>query len=151
MSMRNAMAMIVAAMMISAMMPEALAQDEPAVTPAWLKEKGAKLLTKADLEALLPGSVYDDVGDRFTNSYTNDRDGSLSTYHTPRIGGGGTDMPWRASGTWRVSDQGQYCVDYRFRVTEVKYCMYVWQLGNDYYVTFGRGDQSRGRKAKISK
>ena len=126
--------------------------QDAAVTPAWLKEKGAKLLTKADLDALLPGSSFQDESDTYQNRYQNKADGSLATSHTPRIGGGAQNPAFSAVGSWRASDQGQYCVDFKtFRGTETKYCMNVWALDKDYYVTFGRADDAKGRKAGFSK
>jgi hypothetical protein len=128
----------------------ALAQD--AITPAALKEKGAKMLTKADLEALLPGTTYADEGDKYNLRYANKAGGALDASGTPRFGGGVTNPPWSGAGTWRVSDQGQYCVEYSvMHGGTTKYCMYLWTLGNDYYTTYGRADDAKGKKSQLSK
>lgn len=128
----------------------AYAQD--AVTPALLKEKGAKMLGKADLESLLPGSAYSDESDRYVLRYVNKPDGALEVSGIPRLGGGAQNPAWNAVGTWRVSDQGMYCVDYKtMRGTETKYCMQLWTMGSDYYMTLGRADDAKGRPAKVSK
>jgi len=129
----------------------AYGQDAP-VTPAWLKEKGAKMLGKADLEAVLPGATYSDESDRYVLRYANKPNGALDVSGEPRLGGGAQNPPWNAVGTWRVSDQGQYCVEFKtMRGTETKYCMHLWTVGSDYFMTLGRADDAKGRPAKLSK
>lgn len=129
-----------------------LAYAQDAVTPALLKEKGARMLSKADLESLLPGSVYSDESDRYNLRYSNKADGVLDVSGIPRFGGSRENPPWNAVGTWRVSDQGQYCVEFKTqRGTETKYCMQLWAMGSDYFMTLGRADDAKGRPAKVSK
>ncbi len=126
--------------------------QDAAVTPAWLKEKGAKMLTKADLEAALPGSTFQDESERYNLRHANKAGGGLDVTGIPRFGASRENPSWGALGTWRVSDQGQYCVEYKTqRGSETKYCMYLWTVGSDYFMTLGRADDAKGRPVKLSK
>lgn len=150
MNMHGMVAMVCSVAALALLAPAAQGQDD-GVTAGALRAKGAKMLGKEELEALLPGSVLEDQNDQHERRFHNAKDGDLDVNFRPRFGEGVSNPAFTLSGKWRVSDQGQYCWEYRSRTNEYKGCGYIWVAGNDQFLTFGRGEQSKGKPVKIKK
>jgi hypothetical protein len=109
-----------------------------------VKAKGAAKLGKDELNALIPGSTVDHVGAEINRMWTNDKDGSLlgSSYRRVSPGQRGSGR-----GTWRVTDDGKYCVDIEWKLSTEQWCRVVYRHGDD-YVAF-RTDEDPGAKGMV--
>ena len=110
--------------------PPALAQS---ATLGEALDKGAKKLEKADLDALMSGSRYEGRSTSGTDrSWTHAADGRLDA----QARGAFANTSPRGTGTWRVSDDGQYCVDIAWGSAgkfPEKWCLHVFQQDGMYY------------------
>ena len=66
--------------------------------------------------------------------WTNEPDGKLRALSTNKIRGSplGTRIA-QGDGTWSVSDEGEYCVDIRWRTTFEKWCSVIFRGEGDTY------------------
>ena len=122
-------------------------------TRADLEAQKAVVLTKADLETLLPGAKDVSVAPR-TGSQ---RD--LSLMASGRIVGqatGGQNQGYtKAEGKWNVSDDGKFCVNIAWTwgggSADEKWCATLYKLGDDYYAVTREGPTGVAWKHKITK
>ena len=128
------------------------AAQEPG-TRADLEAQKAVLLTKADLDALLPGATNESRAPR-TGSARN-----LTLMQGGRVvgraSGGLNQNTTKAEGKWNVSDEGRYCVEIDWiwgsGSTSEKWCASMYKLGNDYYAVTRQGADAPAWKQTISK
>lgn len=127
--------------------PFALAQ---ALTLAEVKAKGAVQLSAADLKQLLPGdTVISQTPTGSTRRWQNRADGDLSGSSDGR--GTQRALPYSGSGTWKIDDNGTYCVHIRWNMLNEDWCRYVFRAGDKYY-TFGTlEDTARAWEFEFSK
>jgi hypothetical protein len=136
------------AMLLSTVAQSAAAQ---ALTLGQVKQKGATPLTKEELATLLPGSEYRrQVGTVYTH-WTNFPDGTVDA---GRINSGTRTVRYNRDGqdgTWRVRDDGAYCVDVAGDYP-AKWCRTVYRLGNDYYAFSPRAvDEAKAWKFSLKR
>jgi hypothetical protein len=107
----------------------AFAQD--GATLQALIDQGAKRVSKAELEALIPGSRHESRGQ--TGSYrqwTHYPDGTLMG----DLKSGFSASSPRGHGQWSVNNFGQYCVDIKWGQSGAeKWCRSTFRLGDDYF------------------
>jgi hypothetical protein len=106
--------------------------DDLTVTVGELKAKSAEKLSKADLDALIPGASYRGETVRSYRSWAFEKDGTLVA-SGQRKPGQGTTSNAMGRGSWQVSDGGRLCVDIDWPRDKEKWCRFVYHLG-DYYV-----------------
>jgi Protein of unknown function (DUF995) len=107
-------------------------------------DKGATLLKKEELEALIPGSRHESRNTSGTSQRTWDhnKDGTL----IGQVRGAFANQSPRGNGKWSVSDQGQYCVDISWGSsgqTQEKWCMFVYKMGEDLYAVRSTTERDR--------
>lgn len=132
----------------------AWAADE--LTLADIKAQNAQLLTKAELEQLLPGATNRSETQRAVRSWKHAADGKLDANSRIKPGqarsGGGQGAGSFASGTWRVNEEGQYCVEIIWpHSNDEKWCRHVYRVGDHYYGVGGGKDEAKAHKFTLSK
>lgn len=120
----------------------AQAQD---MTLGELKEKNAQMLSKDELNALLPDSTYTRLFGKGVRTYWKNESGG-------KLDGGQTCARSTPScnklyqGKWWVRDDGAYCIEANAGAADdtQKWCRAVWKIGNAFYgVTMSKADDSR--------
>jgi hypothetical protein len=103
------------------------------MTLADVKAKGANKLSAEDLKGLLPGATNRSETERASRSWNHGADGKLMAFAQGKAGasqGRGNSGP----GTWRVTDDGKYCVEVAWKqISDEKWCRVVYKLGDSYY------------------
>lgn len=104
-----------------------------------LRAQNAQLLSKAELDQLIPGSVSHSETERATRQWKHSADGSLAGSGQFKPGQGDT-RGGSGRGTWRITESGDYCVEIEWSRTSEKWCRQVYRLGADYYAVAKRAD-----------
>jgi hypothetical protein len=98
-----------------------------------VKAKNGNQLAAEDVKQLLPGAkVVSRTNAGSTRSWENKPDGTLTASSDNR-GNPGAHGASTASGTWRLSDQGAYCVTINWQRSEEKWCRFIFKTGDKYY------------------
>lgn len=112
-------------------------------------------LSKDDLASLLPGTkaVYV-IKAGSTHRWTNEPDGkfvastdgkTVSMAATGRYSG-------TAKGTWRISDDGKYCVNIDWKTATEDWCQFVFRAEDgSYYMASSGNPEAERRKIELSK
>lgn len=113
------------------------------MTLAAVKKNGAQKLTKEQLAELLPKATFRTESQGSNRSWLHGADGTLAGDITmsgvPKSGGGRggargqMGRGGQASGTWRVTGDGKYCVEIAWSQNTEKWCRVLYRLGNDYF------------------
>lgn len=144
---------LVTALILSVFESQAVLAQESEMSLEQLQAKNAEKLSRERLEQLMPGArVMRSTAGGGELSWTNNPDGKfLANDRQTRSGGmrhrsgfGGT-----APGTWRISEDGQYCVDIEWALRDrEKWCRDIYQVNSHYYmIRKGKGDG--GNKAML--
>jgi hypothetical protein len=121
---------------------EAWAQDSLA-TLAELKAKGARLLTKADVEKLATGAAVENrAGTASVRYWKNAADGTFVASST-NVGPAGVNRPTQGQGTWKVDDDGRFCVNIEWPRSTENWCRGVYEVTGSTYTVSGTSDQAR--------
>lgn len=110
----------------------------------------AQPLSKEELQQLIPGSHASNTrSDGYLQRWTNDPSGKLivSVISPP----GQQHTSQTAQGTWRISDDGQYCVQIQWRMQPVSWCAAVQKAADGKFSLVGDGSPSLPRHLEISK
>lgn len=104
-----------------------------------LQARNAEKLSREKLEQLLPGArVMRMTGGGAELSWTNHPDGKfIANDRQTRSGGLGqrSGMGGSAPGTWRISEDGRYCVDIDWNTRDrEKWCRDLYQVNGHYYM-----------------
>jgi hypothetical protein len=135
-----------------ALAPLAALAQAPA-TLADLQTQNAVKLTKADLEALVPGAKNENQSRQGNNRVLTHGSGGrlMGIMHGAQLAAAGAP----GEGKWRIEDDGRYCVDmtWSFRTSSVdeKWCAAIWKAGSDYYATIGDKPDTRAWKQVFKK
>ena len=109
-----------------------LASGQPAQVMRDLESRQMHVLSKEELQQLLPGATMRRVTDKGNNhSWSNDADGSFIVSSDNRATNGRNST---APGKWHLSDDGRYCVliDWK-RVETEEWCRFVIKTTDGYY------------------
>jgi hypothetical protein len=123
------------------------------VSLADVKAKGAVQLSAADLEQLLPGAkVMNQNMGGATRRWENSLSGDVAASSDGR-GGGGKPQPGSGSGTWKINDNGKYCVNIRWngRGAIEDWCRYVFKAGDKYYAFGTLEDTVQGSEFEFTR
>lgn len=107
-------------------------------------DKGAVKLTRAELEALVPGATT-----KFTQWTTGPQGQANVDYSWENPQGGGTfraygrgpRLSFDGTGTWSISGDGRYCWDVTF-TRQWKTCRFVFKVGDGYYMAPSADDRA---------
>jgi hypothetical protein len=125
-----------------ALAPAAASAEETELGP--LLDKGAVKLTRAELEALVPGSTT-----KFTQWTTGPLGQANVDYSwenppggaTFRAYGRGPRLSSDGTGTWSISGDGRYCWDVTF-TRQWKACRFIFKAGDAYYMSPSATDRA---------
>lgn len=119
-----------------------------AMTTDELKSKGATVVAKDDLAALLKGANVRYERAQGPRQITLNADGSFvgSQQRTRGGGRGGSNV----TGNWRIAEDGRWCGTTVVRGHGEDYCRTVWKLGDKYYFS-GETEPGLARELNIRK
>ena len=116
-----------------------------------LQSQNAKMLSKEELQQLLPGAKMGRVSTSGnTHLWTNESDGRFVVSSDNRST---NTRPTTAAGKWHISEDGRYCVliDWK-RVDTEEWCRYIFQTAEGYFgVKSDRVGTERAYKIEIKK
>ena len=110
-----------------------------------LIEMGGKKLSKDELQALVPGSKIEFVGQGSANFILEPKNGGTlgGLFRSPFM-----SMSTTGTGTWNVSDEGKFCFDitYSTRRSPVqnKRCVFLFKQGESYWASGSDTDPAAG-------
>jgi hypothetical protein len=95
-------------------------------------------MTREELLSFLPGTKTTHVvaSSGSLRYWTNEPDGKfVASSSNKKYGSALGTQSAKASGTWRVSDEGEYCIDIDWKRLQEKWCAYVLKgPANTYYL-----------------
>jgi hypothetical protein len=110
--------------------PVAVAQ---VLTLADVKVKNGVQLSASEVKQLLPGAkVVSLTNAGSTRSWHNAPDGAFAASSDSR-GADGRGRPASGTGTWRLTDDGRYCVAIQWNRQTEDWCRYIFKAGDKYY------------------
>lgn len=128
-------------------LPVAAIAADPA-TLAEVQAADGKRLSRDEVLALVTGSRAESTGRTGSDrQLDHGKDGRMTgrSYGANQRSGGTA-----AEGTWRVNDNGAYCVDLNWKGATVnvdeKWCGGLWKVGGAYYVVLGSTPDARAWK-----
>lgn len=118
-----------------------------------VKAKGGVQLTADELKQLMPGAkVVNMTAAGSTRRWTNNLDGTLVASTDGRGFTGGKSAPGSGEGTWRLADNGTYCVNIKWPVMQPEqWCSYMFKAGDKYYAARKLDDSALAGEFAISK
>jgi hypothetical protein len=112
-----------------------LAVQAEALVLSDLKAQNGIQLSADELKQLLPGAkVVNHTEAGNTRRWTNEPDGKLVASND-----GGAKVRWTrhssssGDGTWRIGDNGTYCVTLEWKKSSEDWCRYLFKVGAKYY------------------
>ena len=129
----------------------AAAANAQVMTLADVKGKGAVQLSADDLKQLMPGAkVVSRTDAGSTRRWENKADGSFVA-SSDSSGQSGRARPSSGNGTWRVADDGKFCVEIQWNVTPEKWCRHIFKAGDKYYGVGRLEDSAPAHELEFSK
>ena len=122
-----------------------------ALSYAEVKAKNGTELSATDLKQLMPGAkVVSRTAAGSTRTWDNKTDGTIVGSSD---GSGGSRRGYRSSGTgsWRLADDGTYCVKIQWNMSAEDWCRYILKLGDRYYGFGSLDDSAQGMEFEFSK
>ncbi|NPT44690.1 hypothetical protein GNZ12_25915 [Paraburkholderia sp. 1N] len=108
-------------------------------------------LSRDELQQILPNS---DVNIKFANGdnnrWTNAQDGTLVANWQNGVGSGSKHFSALGHGTWKISDDGRYCVHIQWPKSVTDWCRTVARSGEDSY-TLATTNGEPSWQMKVSK
>jgi hypothetical protein len=98
-------------------------------------EDGAVKMTRAELLSFLPGTKVTHVNSGgSTRIWTNRPDGTLMASSDGKKYGGAFGAPGSSSGTWKVNDEGQFCISIDWKREAENWCSSILKTADGYYL-----------------
>jgi len=148
----------VAVLILSVCGSQSVLAQEADMSLEQLQAKNAEKLSREKLEQLLPGAkVMRSTAGGAELSWTNNPDGKLlANDRQTRSAGLGrrSGLGGSAPGTWRISEEGQYCIDIDWTTRDrEKWCRDIYRVNSHYYmIRKGKSDEeARAMLLKIKK
>lgn len=117
-----------------------------------VKAKGGVQLGAADLKELMPGAkVISRTPTGSTRSWSNKPDGTFVASSDSRGFSTGRTVYVTASGTWRVSDEGRFCVKIQWTTIQEDWCRLMFKVGDKYYGVGKLDDTAQASEFEFSK
>lgn len=121
------------------------------VTLAEAKTKNAVQLSADDLKQLMPGAkVVSRTSAGNTRNWENNANGTLVAASDGR-GVSSRTYPTTAAGSWRLADNGTYCVKIQWGMSTEDWCRYILKVGDKYYTFATLEDTARAWEFELSK
>jgi hypothetical protein len=124
------------------------------LSDATLAEEAGVRLSKEELTSFLPGTkaVYVIKGGS-THSWTNEPEGKfVASTDAKTLNLTGMGSSYTARGTWRVSDDGKYCISIEWRRYPESWCRFVYRApGGGYYMTETDDPSAEKRKIELTR
>jgi hypothetical protein len=121
-------------------------------TYADVKANGGVKLSGADLNDLLPGAkVVSRTQAGSTRTWQNKLNGTLSASTDGRGFAGGKNNYATAEGTWKVNENGRWCVSIKWPVSADDWCRVMYKVGNKYCGVGRLDDAALASEFEISK
>ena len=121
-------------------------------TYADIKAMNGVRLATADLKELMPGAkVISRTQAGSTRTWENKLDGTLNASSDGRGVTGGKNAYASAAGTWRVTEEGQYCVNIPWPRAIDDWCRYMFKVGDKYYAVSRMDDGATTMEFEFSK
>jgi hypothetical protein len=115
-----------------------------------LAKEGTVKMTKTELQALLPDtqSIYETKAGSIQR-WKNEPDGKfIASTNNKKLGSPLGVQNVTAPGTWRVNDEGKYCITIDWRREPADWCSYVYKSADGEYFL---GGSENARKIKFEK
>jgi len=109
-----------------------------------LAQDAAVKMGREELLSFLPGTKVTHVNSAGSERHwTNEPDGTLYANTNNKTFGNGTgSVVSGQAGTWKISDEGKYCIDIDWKRVNEKWCSYILKgQGDTYYLN--KVDESR--------
>ena len=98
-----------------------------------LKARGAVQLSKQDLQQLLPGAKVVSHFEGSRRSWKNKADGTLLAISDVRRDPSKLGKQSTGQGSWRVDDNGRWCVTIEWPKRTENWCKYLFKADAQYY------------------
>lgn len=114
-----------------------------------LFDKGTKLGLEEVKKTIVSESSVEQIngGTGGIRRWKNGADGKFIASRVPATGGG---IPVTGQGEWKLTDNGQYCVQIEWRpkarTEQENWCRVLWKLGDVIYLAPSDLDANRGKK-----
>lgn len=119
------------ALLLLSLATAALAQEN--LTLKDLTAQNAKPLTKAELEALMPGAKMSRLTDKgSTQAWSNDAGGDTTVSNDNRST---NSRMTSTQAKWHISDDGRYCLRIEWRGAPDQSCRFIFKTADGYYGT----------------
>ena len=121
-------------------------------TLADVKANGGVELSAADLKELMPGAkVISRTQAGSTRTWQNKLDGTLSASSDGRGVTGGRNGYATGEGTWKISDNGRWCVKINWPHLVDDWCRVMYKVGGKYYGVWKLEDTAQTMEFEISR
>lgn len=98
-------------------------------------DEGAVKMTREELLTFLPGARVTHVNSGgSTRVWTNNPDGTLMASSDGKKYGGAFGAPGSSSGSWKVNDEGKYCVSIDWKREAENWCSSILKATDGYYL-----------------
>jgi hypothetical protein len=123
-----------------------------ALTLAEVKAKGGVELSASDLKQLMPDAkVVNRLPTGSTRHWTNKAEGTFVASTDGRSLSGGRNIPASGPGSWRLADNGTYCVKIDWGMLKEDWCSYIFKAGDKYYGVRRLDDSAPAGEFEFSK
>ena len=117
-----------------------------------VKAKGGVQLDVRELRDLMPGAkVVSRTQAGSTRSWQNRPDGTFTATSDGRGQSGGRNTYASGEGTWRVTDDGKWCVTIQWPRSPDNWCRYMFRLDDKYYGVGTLSNESTTSEFEFSK
>jgi hypothetical protein len=110
-----------------------------------LKSRGATQVSKAELDALLPGAKVRNVTPQGSTRYWENESSGKFVVSTDLVGysrGGRLGRTTAGNGTWHISGEGAYCVQIEWPQRTEQWCRHLFKFGDKYYGVRSLADEA---------
>lgn len=123
-----------------------------AITLADVKARHATQLDANELKRLTPAAkVVSRTPAGSTRRWENRTDGTLIASSDTVGHSGGRSRAFHGRGTWRVTDDGRYCVSIEWNVRSEQWCRHIFKAGDKYYGVGKLIDSARAHELTFAK
>jgi hypothetical protein len=122
------------------------------LTLAEVKAKSGVQLNADDLKQLMPDAkVVNSLSTGSTRKWTNKAEGTFVASTDGRSLSGGRNMAASGQGSWRLADNGTYCVKIVWGMLTEDWCSYIFKAGDKYYGVRRLEDNAPATEFQFSK
>ena len=117
-----------------------------------LQKQGAVKLSAQDLRAAAEGARASyRAENRWLLQWKNEPGGKLSASANPPAGSSPDVRQVYAKGTWRIQDDGQYCLEIDRPRAPEKWCRFIYKAGSKFYSTVETDGKAHEIKFRLAR